>query len=288
MPRTPHPRCHPYDLMIANGGTTQCRGGSVVFGYQRSSCGACNQCISSLETFCPARRFYGFSEPDIGSMASHIVFREAFTYELPPGMSPAAGAALMCGGATVFNVLDMYDVRPTQRVGVVGFGGLGHLAVQFAARWGCEVVVFSRTEAKRAEALGYGAHEFHATEGVTSFPKDTVRPIDHLLVTASFQVPWEMYLSVLAKPGSIYPLTVAFDELRLPYVPWLFGGVRVQASIVAPRAIYRRMLAFAAFHGVQATIERYPLDQAGIERAMKELREGKIRYKAILFGPGEE
>ncbi|KAI9697519.1 MAG: hypothetical protein M1820_007785 [Bogoriella megaspora] len=262
-------------------------GQPVAFGYQRSSCGTCSQCIDSLETFCPNRMFYGFSEFDIGSMASHIIFSEAFTYALPPSISPAAGAALMCGGATVWNVFDMFDVRSTQRVGVIGLGGLGHLAVQFARKVGCEVVVFSSTEDKREEAIQYGAHEFFATKGVDSF-EGKVRPIHHLIVCASFQVPWDLYLPILYKPASIYPLTVSFDELRLPYVPWLFGGVRVQASIVAPRSGYRRMLEFAALHSVRATIERYPLDKGGIERAMQDLRDGKTRYKAILYADGED
>ena len=218
-------------------------------------------------------------------MASHIVFRESFTYDLPPKISPAAGAALMCGAATVFNVFDMFDVRPTQRVGIIGLGGLGHMAVQFANKFGCEVVVFSSTDAKREEAMQYGAHEFFATKGVDSF-EGKVRPIHHLLLCASFQVPWDLYLPIMYKPGSVYPLTLSFDELKFPYLPWLLGGVRVQASIVAPRAGYRRMLEFVAFHGIEATMQQYPLTIEGIERSMQKLRDGEIRYKAVLEAPG--
>jgi D-arabinose 1-dehydrogenase-like Zn-dependent alcohol dehydrogenase len=230
--------------------------------------------------------FYGFSEFDIGSMASHIVFREAFCYEIPPKLSPASAAALMCGGATVFNIFDMFDVRPTQRVGVLGLGGLGHLAVQYAAKVGCEVVVFSRNESKRDEAMKYGAHEYVATDGVDSFV-DKVRPVHHLIQCASFQVPWELYLPIVYKPGTVYPLTLSFDQISFPYLDWLLGGVRAQASIVAPRAGYRRMLEFSAFHGVEATIQRYPLDKTGIETAMQDLRDGKTRYKAVLYADGE-
>lgn len=219
-------------------------------------------------------------------MAFHIVFRETFIYTLPPKLSLAAAASLMCGGATVFNVFDMFDVWPTQRVGIVGLGGLGRLAVQFAAKVGCEVVVFSSTEAKRDEALGYDAHEFVATKGVDSL-EGRVRPVHHLIVCANFQVPWDLYLPIVHKPGSVYPLTVAWDELKLPYVPWLFGALRIQASVVAPRAAYRRMLDFVILHGIEATIEKYSLSQQGIERAMRDLRDGKTRYKAVLYGDGE-
>ena len=261
-------------------------GENVAFGYQRSSCGTCPQCLEALEIFCPNRLFYGFSGHDIGSMASHIVFRESFTYKLPKGIDNEAASALMCGGATVFNVLDMFKVKPTERVGIVGLGGLGHLAIQFAAKWGCQVVVFSASESKRHEAMQYGAHEFYVTKGVEKF--EGIAPVHHLLVTTSQQVSWPLYLSVVASPGTVYPLTVSDDDLKIPYPTFLFNGIRIQASIVAPRVIYRRMLDFAAFHNIRATVVRYPLDVHGIERAMDDLKEGKIRYKGVLCANGEK
>jgi len=235
--------------------------------------------------FCPSRGFYGFSELDIGSMASHIVFRESFTYRLPPAISNEAASALMCGGATVFNVLDMFNVKPTDRVGIVGIGGLGHLAIQFAAKWGCEVIVFSGTEDKREQAIKLGATEFHATKDLDKFEK--IAPIDHLMVTTSRQIPWPLYLPIMASPGTIYPLTVFDGDLKIPYLPFLFSGLRIQASIVAPRVVYKRMLSFAAFHGIGAIVQRYRLDVAGIEQAMADLREGKIRFRGVLCGVNE-
>ena len=261
-------------------------GTAVAFGWQRSSCGSCTQCTTNLETFCPKRGAYGLTDLDVGSMASHTVFRESFLFVIPAPLSNEAAAALMCGGATVFNVLDMFDVRPTQRVGVVGFGGLGHLAVQFAAKWGCQVVVFSATGAKREEALRLGAHEFYVVEekGLTEFEEGVVGPIDHLLVTTSAQPSWPLYLSVMASPGTVYPLTVAFGEdLCIPYGPFLLSGLRIQASIIASKAILRRMLSFAAFHGIGVVVQRYDIDLDGIERAMADLREGKMKFKGILW-----
>ncbi|KAI4102580.1 MAG: hypothetical protein LQ339_004597 [Xanthoria mediterranea] len=252
---------------------------NVAFGYQRSCCGTCSHCLQSLEIFCPSRAFYGFSEPDIGSMASHIPFQESFTYKIPPGISNGEASALMCGGATVFNVLDMFSVKPTDRVGVVGIGGLGHLAILFASKWGCEVVVFSSSE-KREDAMRFGATEFHVTKGVGKF--ENIDPIDQLLVTTSQQIPWGLYLPIMASPGTIYPLTLSEQDLQIPYPAFLFNGIRIQASIVAPRVISKRMLKFAAFHNIAPILQFYPLDEAGIEEAMADLRLGKTRYRGVL------
>ena len=213
-------------------------------------------------------------------MASHIVFHKSFTYKLAPEIANDAASALMCGGATVFNVLDIFNVKPTQRVGFVGIGGLGHLAIQFAAKWGCEVVVFSATEDKREQATQFGAKEFYGTKGIEKFIN--IAPIDHLMVTTTQQISWPLYLPIMALPGTIYPLTLSAGDLQIPYTPFLFTGLRIQASIVAPRVIYKRMLKFAAFHKVGATLQQYRLDEAGIEKAMADLREGKIRYRGVL------
>jgi len=96
----------------------------------------------------------------------------------------------MCAGATVFNALELHGVRPTDRVGVVGVGGLGHLAIQFAAKMGCDVVVFSGTDSKRDEAKALGAHEFYAIKGAKNL--DIGRPVDYLIVTTSANPDWNL------------------------------------------------------------------------------------------------
>lgn len=227
---------------------------------------------------------YGSSDLDIGSMASHSIFRGAFLFQIPSAMSNEDAAPLMCGGATVFNILDMYNIRPTDRVAVLGVGELGHLAIQFAAKWGCEVVVFSRTENKKEEALHLGAKEFYATKGLSELTLSA--PIDHLLVTTSAQVPWSLYLPVMAAGWTIYPITVDQGDLKISYMPLLGNGLRIQGSIVAPRAVHRRMLKFANFHGIKPMIQKYKLDREGIETAMADLREGKMRYRGVLYADG--
>ncbi|KAI9881550.1 MAG: hypothetical protein M1830_000114 [Pleopsidium flavum] len=260
--------------------TTLKVGDNVGYGYLHDSCGHCQECLTGRETFCPGRVVYGYGDLDQGSFSSHSIRREAFLFKIPAGVKNEDAAPLMCGGATVFNVLDMYNVRPMDRVGIIGVGGLGHLAIQFASKMGCEVVVFSGTQSKRAEALRLGAKEFYATNGATELKPEKL--IDHLLVTTSAQPDWALYLPVMAPSGVIYPLSVSQGDLKVPYMPLIANGLRIQGSLIAPRAIHNRMLEFAAFHGIKPIIQQFPLTVDGITEAMQTLNDGKIRYRGVL------
>lgn len=128
------------------------------------------------------------------------------------------------------------NCKPTDRVGVVGIGGLGHLAIQFAARMGCEVVVFSGTDSKRDEALSMGAHEFYATKDVQDFATLNVpKPIDRLVVTTATLPDWEQYFKVLANKATVIPLTLTFGKMEIPFFQFLTRGYNVLGSILASR-----------------------------------------------------
>ncbi|EEB99939.1 hypothetical protein MPER_00249, partial [Moniliophthora perniciosa FA553] len=110
---------------------------------------------------------FSFSDLDQGSFSNLSIRKEEWLFVIPDGLSSEHAAPLMCAGATVFTpIID--HVKPIDRIGIVGIGGLGHLAIQFAAKMGCDVVVFSSSESKRKEALALGASEFYATKGVAN------------------------------------------------------------------------------------------------------------------------
>jgi D-arabinose 1-dehydrogenase-like Zn-dependent alcohol dehydrogenase len=186
----------------------------------------------------------------------------------------------MCGGATVFNVLQSFHAKSTDRIGIIGIGGLGHLAIQFAAKMGCHVVVFSSTDSKKGEAFSLGATEFVVTKGVKEL--EVSGPIDHLIVTASFQPDWKQFLPIMAPGGSIYPLTVSSDDLTIPYMPILAGELKIQGSLVAARQVHKEMLEFAARHEIKPIIEQFPMTVEGIEESMKRLSDGKMRYRGVV------
>ncbi len=161
-------------------------GDVVGAGFQRDSCGACRYCRTGREVLCPARVIYGIDDGDHGTFASHYVGREGWLFRVPAGMAPEHAAPLQCAGATVYQALVDTLRRPADRVAVMGVGGLGHLAIQFAAAMGADVVVFSTTAAKEAEARAFGASEFVLLGEVDKLSA----PVDVLLLTGAKYPDW--------------------------------------------------------------------------------------------------
>ncbi|KAI5782322.1 chaperonin 10-like protein [Peziza echinospora] len=256
-------------------------GDSVGWGYQHNACLNCKQCLTGRETLCPQRQFFGTHDLDQGSFGTSAVWKANFLFKLPASLSREYAAPLMCGGATVYSALASFGARPSHTVGILGIGGLGHLAIQFAAKMGCRVVVFSSSEDKRAEAMRLGASEFVATKGKTDIAAEC-SAVDHLLVCASFTPDWTVYLPIMAPGGTIYPLTVSHGDLTIPYMPLIRNELKIQGSLVASRQIHRDMLQFAALHKIQPVIEKFHMDVEGIETCMGRLRDGKIRYRGVL------
>jgi len=259
---------------------TMRKGDSVGWGYQNNSCNHCKQCLTGHETLCPERAMYGYANQDQGSFSSHAIWKADYIFKIPDSIPREYAAPLMCGGATVFNALQSFGAKSTDRVGIIGVGGLGHLAIQFAAKMGCQVIVFSSTDSKKDEAMKLGADEFIAAKGVKEL--QVSGPIDHLLVTTSFQPDWKKFLPIMAPGGTIYPLTVSPDDMKIPYMPIIAGELKIQGSLVAARQVLREMLAFAAHHQIRPIIEQFPMTVEGITESMKKLEEGKIRYRAVV------
>jgi D-arabinose 1-dehydrogenase-like Zn-dependent alcohol dehydrogenase len=138
------------------------------------------------DQYCENKREYGSHDHDLGSFSEGVVWDAGCVVPIPDGYDSADAAPLMCAGGTVWTVLSEYGVRSTDRVGIMGIGGLGHLAIKLAAAMGCHVVVFSSSEAKREEAFSFGASEYHvfkAGQELTDF-----KPVNHLLLCGSANV----------------------------------------------------------------------------------------------------
>ena len=136
-----------------------------------------------MEQFCSKAQKYGVADLDEGSFGSHVIWDADMLSEIPLGLDLKHAAPLMCAGATVWTALTMYGLKPGDRVGIQGIGGLGHLAIQFAAKLGCEVSVLSSSESKKSEATELGATDFYVMKDNLELP--TQKKINHLLICGS-------------------------------------------------------------------------------------------------------
>jgi alcohol/geraniol dehydrogenase (NADP+) len=253
------------------------RGQRVGIGWQRSSCGRCAYCVRGDENLCASQ------EPTcvrhFGGFADRIRVDARFVFAIPDALDPERAAPLLCGGATVYAPLRRYVTSPGMRVGVVGIGGLGHLALQFAAALGAEVTAFSTRLDKEAEARSFGATALVATHD-TSALRPLRRRFDVLLSTVHAKLDWPLYVRMLA-PGGVLVLAAASDApLDVPPALLLDGQRSTAGTAIAGRRDITEMLALAAQRGIGATVERYGFDRAN--EALDRTRRNEARYRAVL------
>jgi len=252
-------------------------GDRVGVGWQRGACLDCEFCRRGEENLC------GSAAPTCvgahGGFAESIRLDHRFAFRIPDALKSENAAPLLCGGITVYSPLRLYDVKPHHRVGVIGIGGLGHLAIQFARAWGCEVTAFSSTEEKREEALSFGAHHFVATRDAGAVSR--VRSeFDFILSTVHVDLDWNLYLSALRPNGKLCFVGVPTSAVQVPAFALIGGQKSIVGSNTGGRAMIAEMLEFAARHQIQAKSEVVPLNQ--VNQAVQKVRENRARYRMVL------
>ena len=155
-------------------------------GYHRNSCGHCGYCLGGQDIWCYDRTIFGEKDYSNGTFGEYFVGTETYLHKIPEGLASEHAAPLQCAGATVYNAL-VDTVKPFERVGIVGIGGLGHLAIQIARKLGAEVAVFSTSRDKEQEARNFGASEFY----LLSEPEKVTKPVKTLVVTGNRYPDWD-------------------------------------------------------------------------------------------------
>ncbi|CAI7665898.1 unnamed protein product [Penicillium bialowiezense] len=255
-------------------------GQRVGFGYTHYVCGTCEKCLTGWDQYCENKKEYGTHDHDLGSFGEGVVWDADCVIPIPDGYDSADAAPLMCAGATVWTVLSEYGVKATDRVAIMGVGGLGHLAIKLASAMGCHVVVLSSSESKREEAFNFGASEYHVFKAGEEIPN--FKPVNHLLLCGSASVDYPSLIPLMEIHGSIYPLTVDLNTTPVPLLALNIKGVRIQGSLVASRHSLRSLVEFAAKKKITPTTMTFPLTASGVEDAMETLRNGKMRYRGVL------
>lgn len=252
-------------------------GDAVGLGWHASYCEQCDYCHSADHNLCAASR------PTIigrhGGFASKVVASQTATVSLPQGMDKASAGPLFCGGITVYNPLVQFDVKPTDRVAVIGVGGLGHLALQFLNAWGCEVTAFSSSASKAKEARELGAH--HVLDSTNRDQLKAARnSFDFILCTVNVSLNWHAYLGTLAPRGRLHFVGMVTDPLAISVGALLNKQLQISASPVGSPSAIAEMLTFAKRHNIKPAIELFPFAQAN--EAIAKLAAGDVRYRAVL------
>lgn len=259
-------------------GVTHVKEGDLVgLGWFSSSCMTCGQCMHGSHHLCPDVR------PTIvgrfGGFAQRVQASAAWCVPLPEGVNAGDAGPLFCGGITVFNPLVECDVRPTDRVGVIGVGGLGHLAIMLLNKWGCEVTAFTSTGAKAQEARRLGAHRV-----VDSRDPDAISALsgqlNFIVNTANAPLAWDAYFTALAPKGRLHTVGAVSEPIAVPSFGVIPGQKSLSGSPLGSPAMVADMLAFCARHDISPVTEHFPMSDAN--GAFAHLHSGKARYRIVL------
>ena len=252
--------------------------GTVVgLGWHSGYCGHCYSCKSGDQNLCANAR--GTVVAHHGGFADKVRADASSVVAIPEGMDLASAGPLLCGGITVFNPLVQFGVKSTDKVAVIGIGGLGHIALQFLNAWGCDVTAFTSSDDKRKEALQLGAHSTlnSRDEGEIEAAANT---FDFIISTVNVKLDWNLYLNTLKPKGRLHFVGATLEPLDLGVFSLIGAQRSVSGSPVGSPATIESMLRFARLHNIKPKVEMYPMSE--INAAMEHLKSGKAKYRIVL------
>jgi uncharacterized zinc-type alcohol dehydrogenase-like protein len=252
-------------------------GQRVGLGWQSNSCGECEWCTRGLENLCPSLE--GTCVHRNGGYADRVRANFRFVIPIPDALESENAAPLLCGGITVYSPIRAHGVNPSSRVGVVGIGGLGHIAIQFARVFGAEVTAFSTSAGKEEEARALGAHKFVNTRESKAM-KEVAGSFDFILTTINADQDWGVYIQALRPTGTLCFVGVPPSPVSFQAFPLIAGMRTVTGSPIGSPHQLKEMLDVAARHGVKAQTERFSMAKAN--EAIEKVKKNKVRYRAVL------
>lgn len=252
--------------------------GQVVgLGWHSDYCHHCSSCGTGDHNLCATAQ--GTIVGRHGGFADKVRANAASVVALPQGMDVKSAGPLFCGGITVFNPLVQFDVKPTDKVAVIGIGGLGHIALQFLRAFGCEVTAFTSSDSKTTEAKELGAHHCINSRNADEIAAAAGR-FDFILTTVNVKLDWNLYLSTLKPKGRLHFVGATLEPLDLNVFSLIGAQRSVSGSPVGSPATIKKMLDFALQHDIKPVVEMFKFDQ--INEAIAHLESGKARYRIVL------
>jgi uncharacterized zinc-type alcohol dehydrogenase-like protein len=261
-------------------------GDLAAVGCMVDSCRTCPACLEGQEQFCERPATFTYNSPDVhtggvtyGGYSGSLVVDEAFALRVDERLDPAGTAPLLCAGITTYSPLRHWNVREGQKVGVVGLGGLGHMAVKFARAFGARVVVFTTSPGKAEDAVRLGAHEVVISRNAAEMKKQ-LGSFDFILDTVSAEHDLNAYLGLLKRDGTLTLVGAPETPTPLRTLGLLFGRRRLAGSIIGGIRETQEMLDFCAERGITADVELIPIQK--VNEAYERLLKGDVKYRFVI------
>lgn len=249
----------------------------VGLGWHSGYCNACQHCDNNDHNLCVS------AQPTVvgrhGGFADKVRADANSLVAIPAGVDLASVGPLFCAGITVFNPLVQFDIKPTDKVAVIGIGGLGHLALQFLNAWGCEVTAFTSSEHKQKEAISLGAHHILDTRDQDALATSTGQ-FDLIISTVNVKLDWNLYVNTLAARGRLHYVGAVLEPLDIQVFGLLMGQRSISGSAVGSPAVMSEMLDFASRHSIKPVIETFAFDD--VNAAIERVRSGQAHYRVVL------
>ncbi|KAJ1289601.1 hypothetical protein BS78_02G177200 [Paspalum vaginatum] len=270
------------------GGVTKFKAGDTVgVGYFVGSCRSCDSCGKGNENYCAGVVFtsngidYAHGgEATKGGFSDAIVVSEHYVLRVPDGLPLDRTAPLLCAGVTVYSPMVRHGLNePGKHLGVVGLGGLGHVAVKFGKAFGMKVTVISTSPSKHDEAIQFGADEFLVSRDPEQM-KAAIGTMDGIIDTVSAWHPITPLLALLKPLGQMVIVGAPSKPLELPVYAIVPTGKGVAGNSVGSVGDCQAMLEFAAKHGIGADVEVITMDY--VNTALERLEKNDVRYRFVI------
>jgi uncharacterized zinc-type alcohol dehydrogenase-like protein len=246
-------------------------------GWGAGSCMHCRECLSGDQNLCAE------NVPTIvghhGGLADRLRAQWPWVIPIPEDLDAKEVGPLLCGGVTVFGPLQQFGIKPTDRVGIVGIGGLGHMALKFAAAWGCEVTAFTSSGGKADEARSFGAQHVVNSRDAGQIAA-IAGTLNLVLVTVNVPLDWKALTTTLRPKGRLHFVGAVLEPVPVTVMDIIMSQRSISGSPNGSPVTMATMLEFAARHQILPQTEHFPIAQ--VNEALDHLRAGKARYRIVL------
>jgi uncharacterized zinc-type alcohol dehydrogenase-like protein len=250
------------------------------------SCRECESCTNGLEQHCLNGMVFTYSgyEKDgktvtQGGYSTKIVVDERFVLKVSPTLAPEKAAPLLCAGITTYSPLRRWKIGKGHKVGIVGLGGLGHMAVKFAASFGAEVTVLSTSASKKSDSERLGAHDFVLTTDDAEVMRVAGR-FDFILNTLSAPHDYNTYLGMLKTGGTMVCVGLPSEPIRVPAMNIVFMRKCIAGSLIGGLPETQEMLDYCAANDITADVEVIPIQQ--INDAFGRMLKSDVKYRFVI------